>query len=868
MTPWTARPVARGLRTLLILLLLFLAAWLPRTLALDTFVTADEPGLLFRSANFYQAVANRDFASTVQLEHPGVPVTWAGALAFWQRLPGYATQNPGQLTVGQLEPWLQANTAVTPLELLTAGRRWIALWVALLTAASYFPLRKLWGAPLAALAVLMLAWDPFLLALTRLLHMDGLLAYLCVVALLALLAWLHGGRSWRYLILSGVMTGLALLSKSTTLILLPTVGLLLLIEGVRQFRQGERKLWTLVLAYGAWIGLAAAVIVALWPALWVIPAKALDTVLGGLRVHSAGHDSLNFFLGRKTDNPGPLFYPVAYLFRATPGALIGLIAAAVLTCRQRWPFDTAARRRSALGLTLFAALFAAEMTLGAKMFDRYITPVFLALDVVAALGLAGAVRFAVVGLKRIWRPRFGVEASTGSSGQRARPAKAASPKDDLNIHGSYQGLLFGVALAAVLLLHGLFAFSHHPYYFTYYNPLVGGSRTAPDVLFIGWGEGLDAAAGWLKQQPEARRVISWYSDGPLSYYLRPDQKALSFYFTSYLLDADYAVLYANQWQRGLPTSELVNHFLAQKPAHIVRSDGLELARIYDVRNQPPPAFVHIDTTAAADFGDRMRLAAYRLDKQILAPGDHAALTLYLKRLAETPVGYNVLLRLVAPDGAEVWRDEGWPAGEPTTGWPVDEMRFDDHRIGISGDAAPGRYTLLLSLYDPKTAALLPLADGRVAHEVVSLAVQAPGADDPTNVPSAPADQDQTGEAAPTPRMREFDVSASWGDVQMTGLQHAPQLNPGQPLRVELAAAGRVDGSRKISARLVDASGAVQAQIDERLWPHLRLHLELDGDAEPGPYTLAVVIYDPETLGPFPDAAGQFVTTLSEVEVVK
>ena len=224
MTPRTARPGLRGLRTLLILLLLFLAAWVPRSLALDQFVTADEPGLLFRSANFYQAIADGDFANTVQLEHPGVTVTWAGALASLQRLPGYAARNPGQLTVGQLEPWLRANTAITPLELLTAGRRWIVLWVALLAVASYFPLRKLWGAPLAALAVLMLAWDPFLLALTRLLHMDGLLAYLCVVALLAFLAWLHGGRQWRYLSLSAVMTGLALLSKSTTLILLPMRG--------------------------------------------------------------------------------------------------------------------------------------------------------------------------------------------------------------------------------------------------------------------------------------------------------------------------------------------------------------------------------------------------------------------------------------------------------------------------------------------------------------------------------------------------------------------------------------------------------------------------------------------------------------------
>ena len=239
---------------------------------------------------------------------------------------------------------------------------------------------------------------------------------------------------------------------------------------------------------------------------------------------------------------------------------------------------------------------------------------------------------------------------------------------------------------------------------------------------------------------------------------------------------------------ALPSPELVNHFLAQKPAHIVRSGGLELARIYDVRNQPPPEFVHIDTTGAADFGDRIRLAAYRLDKQSVSPGDRATVTLYLKKLAETDAAYNVLLRLVAPDGAEIWRDEGWPAGEPTADWPVDEMRFDDHQIGIPGDATAGRYRLLLSFYDPKTAALLPLADGRVAHEVVSLAVQAPGADDPTNVPSAPTGQDRTGEAAPTPRMRDFDVSASWGDVQITRLQHAPQLNPGQPLRVELAAA--------------------------------------------------------------------------------
>ena len=349
MTPRTARPGLRGLRTLLILLLLFLAVWVPRSLALDQFVTADEPGLLFRSANFYQAIADGDFASTVQLEHPGVTVTWAGTLAFLQRLPGYAEADPVNLTEGQLEPWLRANTAITPLELLTAGRRWIVLWVALLTVASYFPLRKLWARRIAALAVLMLAWDPFLIALTRLLHMDGLLAYLCVVALLAFLAWLHGGRQWRYLSLSAVMTGPGLAQQVHDADPSSHRGASAAHRRSASVPPGEGKVWKLLLAYGIWLLLAAVVVIGLWPALWVAPAKALAAVLGGIRVHAAGHDSLNFFLGRPTDKPGPLFYPVVYLFRATPAALIGLVAAAVLAWRRRWPFDTPVRRRSAFG---------------------------------------------------------------------------------------------------------------------------------------------------------------------------------------------------------------------------------------------------------------------------------------------------------------------------------------------------------------------------------------------------------------------------------------------------------------------------------------------------------------------------------------
>ena len=77
----------------------------------------------------------------------------------------------------------------------------------------------------------------------------------------------------------------------------------------------------------------------------------------------------------------------------------------------------------------------------------------------------------------------------------------------------------------------------------------------------------------------------------------------------------------------------------------------------------------------------------------------------------------------------------------------------------------------------------------------------------------------------------------------------------------------MDGSHKLSVRLLDPTGAVKAQSDERLGPHMRLDLELAGDAKPGIYQLAVVLYDPETQAPFPDAAGNFSTVVSEIEVL-
>ena len=283
----------RRLQTPLVVLLLFLAVWAPRVLALDAFVTPDERLWLFRSANFYQAISRGDFAHTFQREHPGVTVTWAGTLGFLQLLPGYAEEASGQVARDQLEPWLREHSTIAPLQLLAAARWWMVLWISLITVAAYFPLRKLFGPQIAALAVLFMAWDPFFIALSRLLHLDGLLASLTVFALLAFLAWLHGGQQRRYFVISGLAAGLAMLTKTPAVVLLPTAGLLLLLEWFRRIRAGEGKSPGLLLAFVAWVALVAVTFVALWPAMWVAPLHVLSSIVSEMRKYSEGHDNLD-----------------------------------------------------------------------------------------------------------------------------------------------------------------------------------------------------------------------------------------------------------------------------------------------------------------------------------------------------------------------------------------------------------------------------------------------------------------------------------------------------------------------------------------------------------------------------------------------
>jgi hypothetical protein len=519
-------------------LLVFAAAWFPRGYALDRFVTADEPVWAAAGANFYYALRAGDFAATHQFEHPAVTLMWAGTAGILWRFPGYPAHVDGEVGPGAYENLLPRR-GFDKTDLLAAGRFFVALGNAAILSLCFLYARALWGDAAALFGGLLAAWDPFHAAHTRLLTLDGTLASLMTLSVLAFLCALATGRR-RDVLVSGVAAGLAWLTKTPGFFLVPVICLLAvrLLWGARAPGEGASRRGARLAGWLAlWGAAGLAVFVILFPAMWVQPAATLaDMFTQAVGYAAEGHRGAVFFAGEVIEDgrlgAGSFFYPVSFWWRTNAAVLAGLLAAWAAAREKGW-------RAGLGGLAAYAIVFTALQSLGGKQFDRYLLPAHLPLDFAAGAGLARAAR------RRGW-------------------------------------------WVAAVFAFPLFALAQtFPYYLSYYNPLAGGAARAPAVMMIGWGEGLDEAGRYLAAQPGAAnlRVISWYNQGCFSYFFPaasehfPTGKEPSPERLEEILAMDYAVIYIHQWQRDVPAS-LLDILAARVPEHSIWLDGIEYARIY------------------------------------------------------------------------------------------------------------------------------------------------------------------------------------------------------------------------------------------------------------------------------------------------
>ncbi|MEM7530797.1 MAG: glycosyltransferase family 39 protein [Chloroflexota bacterium] len=667
-------------------------------MGLDIFVTADEQAWLQRSIDFAGALVRQSWRETFQFEHPAVTTMWLGTLGIMQNIPMYLEQittNPEPFQ-RPFQFWLEDETGVTRIALLASTRWWVTMGIALTCTSTYFPLRRLLGTPITTLALLLAAWSPMVVGFSRQLQPDGFLASTMFASLIFFLAWLYdekgGHRNLLYLIISGVMMGLAWLTKTPAAFLVPTGGLLLLWQIVY-----ERHRWRFyVVNYVVWGAIASVAYFALWPAMWVDPLGVFTQIYRTMTEYSVAHVNPNFFWGHIVEDPGHFFYPAAYLFRTTPAVFIGLIAALVAGAGRYGPFQNKTTRRTTVGVIVFVLLFTGCMTLIGKKFDRYLLPVFLALDVVAALGLYSLAQFIAQWFTRLSKLESITQADTARS------------------TGIIQLTLITLAL---LFLHGIYTAQHYPYYMTYFNPVMGGTDEAPARMFVGWGEGLEQVGAWLNEQPDAERIhaISWYAPGSLSFFFEGTSISVLHGSRMPWLDVKYVVLYINQIQRNIPTANIIQYFTREQSVFEVESNGLTLARVYDMElllgklaeNTPPLE----DIAYTQQWPDFQLTGIQTLPLAQIPAALPIALT--FDQESDLSQSYKVSLRFVGDTGTLIAQRD-----VPLT----PEVRV---QLYVPPDALPAPYDLFMMVYDEQTLSPVPTIDGQELIKLTTITVTEP-----------------------------------------------------------------------------------------------------------------------------------------------
>ena len=486
-------------KQLLWVLCFLLLAVTPRLLSLDAHWSSDESRWLRRSAEFMSAVKQGEFSETAIAYHPGVTTMWIAGLRTFFTEPSVNIEN------------------------LSRARWFIGVVVSIGISIASLLVYQLFGRWVALGSFACLAFSPLFLAQTRRVHTDALAATFILLTVLLFLVYCQNRHRHRYLILSGITFGLALLSKSYALILLPWIPMCLFL-----FREkGTGGFLTRVAAGIVFLNCAAFTILVLWPVFWTLPFGILSvcllgtlvilskelkkeaislgsiplwasiiglsvTCIRGLQIVSSvfdrvkwavttPHEVEHFFLSEVVNDPGWLFYPFVLVIKSTPLMLPLAIIGCILLWRQRkQTAETGRYFRMALALVTGALLFTVCLSATSKKFSRYLLPAFPLLEILAAIGF-------IEGLK--WCSAMLVS--------RFKTQENAIYKTTLAV----------IACIGFFFIQVMPVMARHPYYGTYYN-LCWKATDITKIITVGEASGLDIAAHYLnkKNDPENMTV--------------------------------------------------------------------------------------------------------------------------------------------------------------------------------------------------------------------------------------------------------------------------------------------------------------------------------------------------------------------------
>jgi hypothetical protein len=704
-------------------LAIFVLALLPRLIHLGGFLTTDERFWIESSRDFLGGLISRDFpcppktehkgeavlvagqglACTLRAGHPGVVTMWSGSLGIWlyylaargnQSLLDFISVMPVKPVDPEIIPWVR---------LPAAGLAAVAI------AITFFVLTRLLdgqgkqGYFVAVLAAILMALSPYQIALSRILHTDALETIFVTLSLLTAFYYWGNGASRRWLLASGALAGLSFLAKSPALFLVPFLALLGVWYLGWQWLSGQAKnvcsfrlFRRVMLDELSWLAIALLVYVLLWPAIWVIPGTVINYVFGVVFGYATELDDKGtYFAGSFVYDPGPLFYPVSWLMKTTPPVVFGVLLALFFWLkgnnlpkrdaffgRLGYGSDNSSIERLLFLSLLFVVTFIIFLNMSSTKQIRYLLPAYPFFNIMAAIGW-------------VWLAERVVPAAKHSAGK-----------------------VITVFIVSLIAFNGLLVIFSFPYFFTYFNPMLGGIRVAHWLIPVGWGEGLDMAAEYLNQKPRAERltVASWYGSSSFAPFFVGETLDY-FQQKGNVLAGDYVVVYIYQRQRNLPDTELFD-FLENyaRPEKVIELAGIPYVWIYrgiGLDHHLEYARYH---GLAELLGWEYTTPGIDPDHPLLRPGDSLEFDLwweYLGKPAEEPF----FVWLVGPDSriwAETLTQPKPEAGQPAE-WTNGKIVPETGRLVIPPGTPPGDYTIYIGFYpekapDPVQALLFDLGD--------------------------------------------------------------------------------------------------------------------------------------------------------------
>jgi hypothetical protein len=423
--------------------------------------------------------------------------------------------------------------------------------------------------------------------------------------------------------------------------------------------------------------------IAIWPALWVDARGVVEYMIEEWRRSiETPHPWGLYFAGETVEgDPGILFYVFVFLYKITPFTLAGLTLFAIALL---FRIDSLVPRRFWRPIAIlgsFVAVYSLGMAAGTRKFDRYILPDFLFFDLFAAIGVVGVARLMWMRRNITWR------------------------------------IATAIAIVALAAGQASVTLAQRPYMLDYYNPLLGGTKTAETMLMAGWGEGLDQAAEFILSQPggDTSLVRTSISRSTMLYFF-PDTVRVGELVS---LDAnqasilrwantDYTVTHILQLNRTT-FPRVMYYFENFQPIYTVTIDGVEFVKVYDMRRIPPPDWMIEQSGCSWRFGDEVTLAAYGqrspVDEDSLGPNEEM-IELVFQTDAPTDVSpVYELTGTLRPKANEEQAISFTATLTPNT--KVGLLAKAVEVLELPEGATLDDYWLQLSIFDPVTGQLLP-----------------------------------------------------------------------------------------------------------------------------------------------------------------